>query len=83
MAEANGLFSHIATIRRKVMASGCARGGSGWVLGNASPREWWSIGTATQGVVGALSPEVFQSCGDVALRDVGSGHGGLGWGWRS
>ena len=20
-------------------------------------------------------------CGDVALRDVGSGHGGVGWGW--
>ena len=29
-------------------------------------------------VVGSPSPEVFQ---DVALRDVGSGHGGVGWGW--
>jgi len=28
-------------------------------------------------VVGSLSLEVFQNCGDVALRDVGSGHGGL------
>ena len=24
---------------------------------------------------------VFRSRGDVALRDVGSGHGGVGWGW--
>ena len=31
-------------------------------------------------VVGSLSLEVFQNCGDVALRDVGSGHsrGALG-----
>jgi len=27
------------------------------------------------------SMEVSQSCKDVALRDVGSGHGGMGWGW--
>ena len=28
-----------------------------------------------------MSPslEVFQNCGDVALRDVDSGHGGVGW----
>ena len=25
--------------------------------------------------------EVFKNCGDVALRDVGSVHGGMGWGW--
>ena len=30
-------------------------------------------------VVGSPSLEVFQNCGDVALRDVGSGHGGVGW----
>jgi len=30
--------------------------------------------------VGSPSMEVFQNCGDVALRDVGSGHGGVGWG---
>ena len=24
---------------------------------------------------------VFHNRGDVALRDVGSGHGGVGWGW--
>ena len=47
-------------------------------------------------VVGSPSLEVFQNCGDVALRDVGSGHGGLwvgdvsgrfieplnGWSWK-
>ena len=33
------------------------------------------------GGVGSPTLEVFQSCGDVALRDVASGHGGLGWGW--
>ena len=32
-------------------------------------------------VVGSPSMEVFQNRGDVALRDVGSGHGGVGWGW--
>jgi len=32
-------------------------------------------------VVGSLSLVVFQNCRDVALRDVGSGHGGEGWGW--
>ena len=32
-------------------------------------------------VVGSLSPGVFKICGDVALRDVVSRHGGVGWGW--
>ena len=32
-------------------------------------------------VVGSPSLEVFMSHGDVALRDVGSRHGGVGWGW--
>ena len=38
--------------------------------------------TVAQGVVGSPSLEVFQNHGDVALRDVGSGHsgGGLGLG---
>ena len=30
-------------------------------------------------VVGSLSMEGFHSHGDVALRDVVSGHGGMGW----
>jgi len=41
-----------------------------------------------QGGVGSPSMEVFQNRGDVALRDVVSGHGGVCWGstwgsWRS
>ena len=32
-------------------------------------------------VVESLSLQVSQSRGDVALRDVGSGPGGVGWGW--
>jgi len=37
--------------------------------------------TSSQGVVWSLSPEVFQNHGDVALRNVGSGHGGEADGW--
>jgi len=40
-----------------------------------SQKEWLGTGTAAQGLVGSLSLEVFQNHGDVALRDVGSGHG--------
>lgn len=29
------------------------------------------------------SLEAFQNRGDVALRDVANGHGGLGWAWGS
>ena len=32
-------------------------------------------------VVGSPSLEVFKNHGDMALRDVVSGHGGVGWGW--
>ena len=32
-------------------------------------------------VVGSPSLEVFQNHEAVALRDVDSGHGGVGWGW--
>ena len=34
-------------------------------------------------IAGVESPslEVFNNCGYVALRDMVSGHGGLGWGW--
>ena len=64
------------------MALGCVSGGSGWILGNISyQKERSGTGTAARGVVGSPSMEVFQSHGDVTLRDVGSGHGGVGWGW--
>jgi len=32
-------------------------------------------------VVGSPTLKMFQNCGDVALRDVGSGHGGVGLEW--
>jgi len=32
-------------------------------------------------VVGSPSLEVFEDHGNVALRDVGSGHGVVDWGW--
>ena len=55
---------------------------SGWISGKVSSwKEQPGTGTAAQGMVGSLSLEVFQSRGDVALRDVVSGHGGVGWGW--
>ena len=40
---------------------------------NLFSKEQSGTGTAAQGVVG--SPFL-----DVALRDIGSGHGGVGWG---
>ena len=40
-----------------------------------------AVAQLPRGVVVSLSLEVFQSHGDVALRDVGSGCGGVGWGW--
>ena len=66
-----------------VLASSCTRGGSGWILENLYfTKEQIGAGTAVQGVVGSPSLEVLQNGGDVALREVGSGHsgGGLGWG---
>ena len=63
------------------MASHCARGGSGWILGKIpSPKAWLGIGTAAHGVVESPSLEVFRKRGDVALRDMVSGHGGDGLG---
>ena len=37
--------------------------------------------TAAQGSVGLPFLEVFHNSGDVVLRDMVSGHGGMGWGW--
>lgn len=53
----------------------------GWILGTIYlQEEWWCIGTGGPGKVGSPSLGVFQSRGDVALRGVGSGRGGVGWG---
>ena len=40
-----------------------------------------ALAEAAREVGGSPSLEVFQSCGDVALKDVVSGIGGVGWGW--
>lgn len=35
------LFSHVTATGQEVMASGCIRGGSGWIFGEISSlREW-------------------------------------------
>lgn len=49
---------------------------TGSAIRNNCSKGWAGTGTATQGVGGRLlSLEVLQTHGDVALRDVGSGHG--------
>ena len=74
--------SRVAAIGQEVMALNCARGSSGWRLGNIStPKEQCCSGTAAQGGGGVTIPAGVKECGDVALSDVGSGHGGVGWGW--
>ena len=68
-----GLFSGVTVIGQEVMASGCGRGGSGWILRISSLKEQWCGGTAAQGGGGwSLSLGLFQNHGDVALRDMGS-----------
>ena len=60
------------------MASSCTRGGSGWILGKNSSQSGDALAQLPKEVVGSPSLEVFQNHGDVALRDVVSGHGGGG-----
>lgn len=51
--------------------------GSGWKLGNSySQKEQSDISTDAQGVVGSMV--AFQNHRHVALRDVVTGHGGMG-----
>ena len=65
-----------------VLALSCTRADLGWILGKiSSPKEQRCTVTAAQGVVDSPSLELPKNHGDVALREVGSGHGGLGLGW--
>ena len=68
-------------MEREGMASRYAWGGSGWAVGTMpSPKEWCCSCTGS-----GRSPSLgmHQSCGDAALRDVDSGHSGLGLDWGS
>lgn len=58
-----------------------ARGGSGWILGVISfPKECGQVlAQLPRGAVGSPSLELSMECGDVALRNVLVGHGGVGW----
>ena len=52
------------------------------IRNNFFSKEWQCTGRRVpREVVGSPSLEVFKKRGDVALRDVGSGHGGVGWDW--
>ena len=54
---------------------------SGWILGTIpSPKSGWALAQLPTELGGSSSLGVSQSRGDVALRDVGSGHGAVGLG---
>ena len=60
------------------MAMGFISGNSGWKGGTiSSPKSGAAVAQLHTEVVGSPSLEVLQNHGDVALRAVGSGHGGV------
>ena len=65
---------------REVTASCCAGAGAGWVPGDVSAPKSAQHRTAAQGW-GVTVPGGVQSRGDVALREVGGGHGAISEGF--
>ena len=76
-----GVDPQVTAVGWEVVAFSCTRGGLGWMFG--SIRKSGDALPYTTHYPGRCSPslEVSQNCRDVALRDMGSEHGGLGWGW--
>ena len=69
------------SVASNIMATSCTRGCLCWVLGKISSPKEQSAKAQLPRSGGITIMEVFQNHRDVALRDVGSGHGGVGWGW--
>lgn len=67
------LFSPVTVIGQEVMVLICTGEGSGWILGKFVLRR--------NGDALAQLPRGWGlcTCGDVTLRDLVSGHSGMGW----
>lgn len=73
----NPVARGIVANQPSLMAFRCTRRDSGWVLGkNFSEREVMCWHRLPRNVMGSPPLEVFQNCGDVALANVVTGHGG-------
>ena len=76
-----GCFSQVTVMEQEGMASSCTRGVSSCMLGKIPPQKERgdAVAQLPGEVVGAPSLGVFRNRGDVALRDVVSRWGGVGW----